>query len=141
MPILFILFTVVPILELVVLIKVGSAIGAFPTILLVVLISVTGAWLARVQGFLVLQKIESTINQGIMPTEEMLDGMMILAGGILLLTPGFISDIIGLVMLFPATRWLVKQLTRKYIQMMLKNGQVVTFSQFSGRKDNDVIDI
>jgi len=133
LPSLFILFTVVPILELAVLIKVGSQIGVLKTIILTILISVTGAWLARLQGFLVLQKIQNSLAQGIMPTEEMLDGMLILAGGILLLTPGFISDIVGLLMLFPATRWILKQFTRKYLQ--------TTFSQSSGRKIDDVIDI
>ncbi len=140
-PILVILFTILPILELTLLIKVGSQIGAIKTIILTILISVTGAWLARLQGFLVLQKIQNSLSQGIMPTEEMLDGMMILAGGILLLTPGFITDAIGLVMLFPASRWLFKQLVRKYIAAMLKNGQMTTFSRSSGRNDNDVIDI
>ena len=141
LPILFVLFTLVPILELTLLIKVGSQIGAIKTIILTILISVTGAWLARLQGFLVLQKIQNSLSQGIMPTEEMLDGMLILKGGILLLTPGFITDIIGLLMLFPVTRWLLKQLARKYIKAMLENGQIMTFSRSSGRKNDDVIDI
>ena len=141
LPILFVLFTLVPILELTLLIKVGSQIGAIKTIILTILISVTGAWLARLQGFLVLQKIQNSLSQGIMPTEEMLDGMLILTGGILLLTPGFITDIIGLLMLFPVTRWLLKQLARKYIKAMLENGQIMTFSRSSGRKNDDVIDI
>ena len=141
LPLLFILFTIVPVLELTLLIKVGSYIGALNTVILTVLISTTGAWLARVQGFLVLQKIQNNLNQGIMPTEDMLDGMMILVGGILLLVPGFITDAIGLILLFPVTRWLVKQLSRRYITAMLKNGQITTFSQYSGRRDDNIIDI
>jgi len=110
---LILLFILFPILELAVLIKVGSAIGIFNTIFLTILTGVVGASLARYQGFITFQKIQNNLNTGVVPSEELLDGMMILLGGLTLLTPGFITDALGLMALIPATRGLLKNLLKK----------------------------
>ena len=130
---LILLFTILPALELVILIKVGSNIGALNTIAMVIVIGVIGAALARYEGFRVLMKVQDSIAKGIMPSAELLDGFMILAGGIALLTPGFITDVLGLFLLFPATRAGIKWLLRRKFESMIKQGQVVQFGSFGAK--------
>lgn len=127
---LILLFTVLPALELALLIKVGSHIGALNTILIVIGTGVVGAALARYEGFRVLMKVQDSLQRGIMPSADILDGFMILAGGIALLTPGFITDVLGLLLLFPVTRAGIKWLLRRKFQSMIKQGQVVHFGSF-----------
>ena len=110
------LFTVVPAIELFLLIKLGSVIGAGNTILLIIVTGVTGAQLARFQGFGVLQRIQLDLEKGVMPTEEMINGVLILVGGILLLTPGIITDILGFLLLVPFSRSLIKALVRSRLK-------------------------
>ena len=131
---LILLFTILPALELVLLIKVGTVIGAWQTVVLVILIGATGAWLARYQGFVTLMRIQESLNRGVMPSAELMDGMMILAGGILLLTPGFITDIGGILLLFPQSRALLKLLLRRKFQEMIAQGTVVQFGSPHFRK-------
>ena len=135
--VLILLFTVLPILELVVIIKVGQMFGVLNTVILVLAIAVVGGYLSRLQGFLILQKIQNNLQRGILPTSEMLDGLLVFCAGILLLMPGFISDIFGLILLFPTTRWLVKKLLRFKLQSMLKNGQVITVRRVNRVKNFD----
>lgn len=130
---LILLFTILPALELALLIKVGSNIGALNTIALVILIGVVGAALARYEGFRVLMKVQDSLQRGIMPSAELLDGFMVLAGGIALLTPGFITDVLGLFLLFPVTRAGIKWLLRRQFQSMIARGQVVHFGSFGAR--------
>ncbi len=124
---LILLFTILPALELILLIKVGAAIGAWQTVVLVILIGATGAWLARYQGFVTLMRIQESLNRGVMPNAELMDGMMILTGGVLLLTPGFITDIFGILLLVPISRALIKVLLRRKFQDMIARGTVVQF--------------
>jgi UPF0716 protein FxsA len=98
------LFLIVPVLEITVFIKVGSRIGVLPTILLVLATAVAGATLLRVQGFGVLSRIRMQMEAGQLPGRELGNGAMILAAGVLLLTPGFITDTIGLLLFVPAVR-------------------------------------
>jgi len=136
------LFTLLPAIELAILIKVGSHIGAINTMMIIIITGVTGAYLARFQGFLVLNKIQTSLNQGIMPSSELMDGLMILVGGILLLTPGFVTDILGIFLLIPLTRSLIKYLLRNKFESMLKNGQAIRVSPFNNyNKEYNDIDI
>lgn len=121
---LILLFTIVPLAELYVLIKIGSHIGGLNTILLVVLTAVLGAWLARLQGLRTLQQIQSSLSQGQIPAEEMIDGVLILAGGILLLTPGVITDLFALGLLFSPTRTPFKRWLRRRFDRMVASGNV-----------------
>lgn len=102
--ILFLLFLAVPLLEIYLLIKVGSIIGALPTVLLVVFTAVLGVFLLRLQGFATLNRVRVTLAQGGLPAMEMLEGAVLLVAGALLLTPGFFTDVVGFLCLVPAFR-------------------------------------
>ncbi len=121
---LFILFTIVPVIEVYLLIKVGSLIGAVPTVALLLAISMVGAWLVRHQGFELMRRIQSELAQGRLPAAELLDGAMVLVGGVLLLTPGFFTDFLGLFFLIPATRAIIKQFVRLWLQRRLSRGTI-----------------
>ena len=104
MKILFFLFLIVPFAEIYLLLKIGSFIGVFPTVLLVVFTAVLGAWLLRQQGFSTWQRFQNGLAQGQVPAFEMIEGPILLVGGTLLLTPGFFTDVLGFACLIPATR-------------------------------------
>ncbi|MGZ8215536.1 MAG: FxsA family protein, partial [Methylosarcina sp.] len=101
---LFLLVLIIPFLEIYLLIEVGGIIGAAPTIFLVVFTAALGAWLLRQQGFATFQRFQASLAQGVMPAYEMIEGPIILLGGALLLTPGFITDLLGLACLMPQLR-------------------------------------
>jgi UPF0716 protein FxsA len=121
---LVLLFTVVPLIELYILIKVGSYIGGLNTILLVIMTAVLGASLARLQGLRTLQQIQLSLSQGRIPAEELVDGVLILAGGILFLTPGVLTDLFALVLLFPFTRTYFKRWLRRRFDRMVTSGDL-----------------
>jgi len=110
---LFLAFTLVPALEIYILITVGSMIGALNTLIVIILTGVTGAYLAKLEGMHTLFKIQSNLQQGVMPAEELIDALIILAAGIVLLTPGFLTDITGVLLLIPQVRFYVKRWLRK----------------------------
>lgn len=102
------LFVVVPIAELYVIIQIGQAIGVLPTIALLILDSILGAALMRSQGRAVWRRFNRALAEGRMPGQEVMDGALVIFGGALLLTPGFLSDILGLILLLPPTRAIVR---------------------------------
>ncbi len=109
------LFIVVPIAELYVLIQIGQAIGILPTIAILILDSVLGAALMRAQGRATWVRFNRALAEGRVPGREVMDGALVIFGGALLLTPGFLSDILGLIMLLPPTRALVRSvLVRRF---------------------------
>ena len=101
---LMLLFLIVPMAEMAVLIWVGGVIGALFTILAVALTAVVGVWLLRVQGFLTLRRVQERLQMGELPDIELLEGALLLIGGALLLTPGFMTDIFGFICLLPGSR-------------------------------------
>ena len=103
-PIFAFLFLVVPIVEIYLLIQVGSVIGALPTILLVVATAVIGAFLLRQQGMSTLARFQNSMASGTLPAKEMMEGVLLLVGGALLMTPGFFTDTLGFLCLIPFTR-------------------------------------
>ncbi len=111
---LLVIFIVVPVVELSLLIKVGSIIGTLNTIIIVLLTAAIGAYMVKLEGLGVMYRIQKNLMEGIFPAEELIDGMMILIAGVLLLTPGFITDIIGFLMVFPGSRNVIKRLARRY---------------------------
>ncbi|OGW79792.1 MAG: hypothetical protein A2Z83_03690 [Omnitrophica bacterium GWA2_52_8] len=123
-------FVVVPLVELALLIKIGQWMGVFNTIALVLLTGVSGAWLARRQGFQVIQNMNREFAAGRMPAETMFDGILILCGGLLLLTPGVLTDMIGLILLVPAGRRFVKKWIRRKIETAQKQGKVITLGRY-----------
>jgi UPF0716 protein FxsA len=141
MPLLFIMFIVVPAIELILLLRVGSVIGPANTLLLVIITGVTGAYLARTQGFIVIQKIQNSLNKGIIPGDEMLDGLLILIGGIVLLTPGFFTDFLGLLFLFPPSRKIFTLLLKSQFSKSIQIHSGATFSRESDYQQEDSSDI
>ena len=112
------LFVLTPLVELVILVYLGMAIGAGYTVLIVVATGVAGAALARSQGLAALSRARGSIEQGTIPSGELFEGALILAGGLMLMTPGIITDIVGFALLIPpsrrlARRWLSSQIRRK----------------------------
>ena len=105
---LIVLFIVVPIAELYVIIQVGQAIGVLPTIAILLLDSLIGAWLLRTQGRAVWRRFNETLAAGRVPAREVVDGALVIFGGALLITPGFISDVLGIILLVPPTRAIVR---------------------------------
>ncbi len=121
---LLILFTLVPIIELYVLIEAGRQIGVSATIGMIFLTGIAGAYLARSQGFNLINRIQTDLNQGRIPAEEMMDGAMILAGGLLLLTPGFCTDLFGFCLLTPVTRQFFKVWLKKWLDLKIRRGDI-----------------
>ncbi|MCK4537114.1 MAG: membrane protein FxsA [Desulfuromonadales bacterium] len=121
---LLILFTCIPLLELYVLIEAGRQIGLFSTILLILLTGVAGAWLARTQGVEIVRRIQIEMEQGRMPGEVLLDGAMILVGGLLLLTPGFCTDLVGFTFLAPFSRNFWRGVLSRWVQRNIEQGSI-----------------
>jgi UPF0716 protein FxsA len=122
---LFLAFTLIPFVEIYLLIKIGAQIGAFNTILIVILTGLLGASLARLEGIKTMTKVRESLNRGDLPAEEMLDAMLIFVAGVVLLTPGFITDLTGLALLVPKLRyWFKRWLRRKFDEWLDKtNGR------------------
>jgi UPF0716 protein FxsA len=97
-------FVVLPIVEITVAIQVAHHIGGLDTIGLLLLFSIAGAWLARREGFSVLRRIQEQVGNGVVPTNELIDAALVFAGGVLLFVPGFVTGVLGLLLLFPPTR-------------------------------------
>jgi UPF0716 protein FxsA len=108
-PVLLLLFLVVPVVELYVIVQVSQGIGFLNTLGLLVLFSVAGAWLVKHQGRAVWQRFMQQVQAGAVPTREIADGFCILLGGALLLTPGFVTDAVGLLFVFPPTRAILRR--------------------------------
>ena len=129
---LVLLFIVVPIAELAVIIQVGQVIGVWWTIALLVVDSVLGSVMMRSQGRTAWRRFNEAVNDGRVPAREVLDGALVIFGGLLMLTPGFITDILGFVLLLPPTRAAVRAvLVRRLAQRMTVS---------SIRRPDDVVD-
>jgi UPF0716 protein FxsA len=118
--IVFVLLLLVPLAELWVIVQVAQGIGVLNAIGLLLLVSLAGAWLLKQQGIATWRRLQATLQRGEMPTNEVTDGAMILLGGALLLTPGFITDAVGLVLLIPASRAALKGGMRKLLARWAK---------------------
>ena len=135
-PLLGVLFIAVPILEIYLLIQVGEAIGAGWTILLVVLTAVIGVWLLRIQGLSTLTRAQQRLQENQLPAREILEGMALVVAGALLLTPGFFTDTVGFLLLFPPTRLALVSLAAS--RMVISTS--VHGHTASRPRDDDIID-
>jgi UPF0716 protein FxsA len=117
------IFLIIPIVELYLLIKIGGMIGALNTVLIILITASLGAYLAKSQGFRVLREIQDATSRGYMPGNELLHGLFVLIGSFALLTPGFLSDIIGLSMLIPQIREIYVGIAKGIIRKKIQNGQ------------------
>jgi UPF0716 protein FxsA len=107
------LFLVVPIVELFVLIRVGGTIGVGNTIITVLLVSVVGAWLVKREGLKTLQRIQEQLNNSKLPADDVIDGGLIMFAGALMLTPGFVTDLVAIALLIPPVRATVRRELKK----------------------------
>lgn len=116
------LIVVVVIVEIAVIIQVAHAIGALDTIALLILVSVVGAYLTKHEGFVVLRRLRAQLAAGRVPAAELVDGVLVLAAGVLLLVPGFVTAGIGLLLLFPPTRALFRAFLRRRFDLRVYRG-------------------
>ena len=120
---LLMLFIAVPLVELYILVKVGREIGTMNTVGLVIVTGIAGASFAKSQGAQIIYKVRSALSQGQIPGKELLQGAMVLVGGLMLLTPGFITDLLGLSLLIPFTRKFYADMTMAYFKKKFESGQ------------------
>lgn len=113
---LILLFTIVPFIELTLLIEIGSHIGTLNTIMIVIITGIIGAFMARIAGFTVLMKIQNNLREGIFPKDELFDGVLILISGAFLITPGLLTDALGFFLLIPFGRLVVKRWLKEIIK-------------------------
>jgi UPF0716 protein FxsA len=119
---LLVLFVLVPILEIYVIIQVGQAIGAWWTIGLLIADSILGSVLMRSQGRAAWRRFQLALAEGRMPAREVLDGVLVIFGGAFLLTPGFLSDVVGALLLLPPTRAVIRRvLVKRFTFRLLKD--------------------
>lgn len=116
---LFVLFLLVPVIELYVIVEVAGSIGVVPTLVLLVAVSLFGAYMVRREGLGVLTRARRLLRAGELPTDELLDGVLVLAAAALLLTPGFVTDAVGLALLVPPVRALARRLMgRRFLRWL-----------------------
>ncbi len=139
-PLLIVLFIVVPIAELALIIEIGSLIGVWWTIALLIADSILGALLMRHQGRAAWRRFQAAISEARVPARETIDGVLVISGGALLLTPGFISDFLGLLCLLPPTRAVLRRvLVARFAQRMTRGMTGGPIGRRSGqRPDYDV---
>lgn len=118
------IFVAVPLLELVILLRIGQWIGLMPTVALVVTTGVAGAALARQQGLRAFLAVQRELAQGRLPGRSLLDGLSILVGGAFLLTPGVLTDLLGFSLLIPASRRWLQRLARSRLERRIREGTV-----------------
>ena len=129
---LFSVFLIIPFIEIYLLIKIGGMIGALNTVLIILITASLGAYLAKSQGFRVLREIQEATNRGYMPGNELLHGFFVLIGSFALLTPGFLSDIIGFSMMIPQIREIYVGIAKGIIRKKMERGQwqMKTYANF-----------
>ena len=114
---LFLAFTIIPVVEIYLLIQIGTIFGALTSIALVIVTGFLGAYLARIQGLQTLFRIQESLREGQMPSGELLDALLIGIAGLVLLTPGFLTDAFGFLLLIPNTRTVIKQWLHRQIEV------------------------
>ncbi len=151
---LFLVFTIVPFIELYLLLVIGGEVGFWPTVAGVLTMGAIGAFLAKTQGAGVIKRWRESLAAGRVPEDGILDGILIVAGGALLVAPGVITDVVGLALLIPPTRRLIAKALRKWLEKKVEQGnvRVTTFgfpfsgpfggaSPFESRGRSGVIDV
>ena len=110
------MFIVIPIIEFALLIEIGRRLGTIETLLLIFGTGILGAYLARLEGFRIFYRIQKELASGSIPSEQLFDGLLVLVSGIVLITPGLLTDFAGLLLLFPPTRYPIKGLIRRRVR-------------------------
>jgi UPF0716 protein FxsA len=135
-PLIAFFFLAVPIIEIYLLIQVGQVFGAGWTVLLVVLTAVIGVWLLRIQGLSTLTRAQRRLQENELPAREILEGMALVVAGAFLLTPGFFTDTIGFLLLFPPTRiWLASLVASRMVVSASMQGQSIHGQSIHGQSN------
>lgn len=121
---LLLLFTVIPTIELIILVGIGQLIGFWPTVALIVITGTLGAILAKIAGLSIVSQIIGDLKNGVLPGRKMVDGVLILIAGVMLITPGILTDITGLLLLLPVTRVFFREKTIKWLRKKLLRGSI-----------------
>lgn len=142
MGLLLLLFVVVPFVELWLLLRIGGEIGALPTIAGVVLVGALGAYLARREGLRVVRGWQEAVAAGRVPEQGLLESLLVLVGAVLLITPGVLTDVVGLALLVPPTRRVIAGLVRRAVERRVASGRIQVVSFGGERVDRgEVIDV
>ncbi len=137
---LILLFTVIPLIELYLLIQVGRYLGTLPTIMIVLITGIIGGLLARSQGLSVQRQIRADLQNGIIPTDSLFDGLFILIAGALLITPGMITDVFGFTLMVPGFRRWFKMWLKGVLKRKMESGQFQFYSNYQSpnwKKEED----
>jgi UPF0716 protein FxsA len=110
------------VVELALLIKIGTFIGIFNTVILIIVTALVGAYMVKMEGLNVLYRFRENIVRGILPSEEFFDGILILIAGALLITPGILTDFMGFLFVFPPSRGIIKFWIKNYIKRRIESG-------------------
>ncbi len=139
---LFLLFTLGPLIELALLIYVSDLFGWKTTLGVVISTGLFGAWLVRREGWRAWNRFHGDLNAGRMPADSLVDGLMVFTGGVLLITPGVLSDLIGISLVFPPTRALLRRYARTRIQFRATGfGTGASTSQAASGPHDQIIDV
>jgi len=145
---LFLAFTIIPLLELLVLIPLGQQIGVWPTIAIVVATAATGAWLGKIQGMGAWKRIQTELASGQLPGDSIVDGLLVLVACTLLITPGVLTDIVGIGLLIPPARRPLRGYLKRRFTKQLQNPSFTVIDVSSTRRpdrrpgaDEDIIDV
>lgn len=141
---LFLLFTVVPLVELYLLVAIGRVLGPMATIALVLLTGALGAWFARLEGGRVIRRWQEAMARQQLPKDGVIDGLLVFVGGLMLITPGILTDIAGLSMVMPPTRRVLARFLRAWFERQILAGRVQVYAPGyvgSPRQSGDVIDV
>lgn len=123
--VLFLIFVVTPIVELAVIVQVAGSTGVMNTIGLLVLVSLVGAWLVRREGLGILRRAQAELAKGRMPGRELVDGLLVLLAGALMLTPGFVTDAVGLALLLPPVRAVLRLVATRRLSRSVDAGRTL----------------
>jgi UPF0716 protein FxsA len=139
------LFVVLPLAELWLIVQVAGQIGALETLLTMIAITVVGGWLVKREGLGVWARLRSQLERGLLPPTEVIDGFLLLVAGVLLLVPGFLTDVVAALVLIPPTRALFRRLVLRWVRRRRVTGRLVVMSNgrawVGGRDGRDVIDV
>jgi UPF0716 protein FxsA len=133
------LFILVPLIELYFLLEISQFIGVFTTVMIIIFTGAAGVSIAKRQGYQVVNNIRSTLNDGKMPTDDLISALLILIGGVTLLTPGFLTDITGFLLILPGSRDLIATLVKKHFIKYVKENKVEVHyaNQFNQRQNSN----
>lgn len=140
--VLALLFLVVPVVEIYLIVQVSAEIGFGSTLFVLIAVSIVGAWLVKYQGISVIRRVQRQLQQGSLPTDAVIDGGLVLLAGVLMLTPGFLTDAVGLILLVPPTRAVVRSvLKRRYSNRLVASGTTFTTHSRQATSPGEIWDV